>query len=225
METKFQTSFIPKKSQVQMGGAVAPKVHHSTSLFMLVGGFLFLLSLAAAGGAYVYKNILISDQASYKQQLADREKKFNVTLIEDLKRADTRIDLTTNLLAKHLALSQIFDVIGKITTDRVRFTTLDIVNGQAKGVDEVKIKMKGYGTSLPVVAWQSDVLGQLEQYGVRNVVKNPILSDPSDDGKGKVAFDLSADIDPKTLTYSRMVKGDAQADTSGATSPTNKVSP
>ncbi len=215
METKFQTSFIPKKSQVQVGGTVAPKMHHSTSLFMLVGGFLFILSLAAAGGVFLWKGMLIADQAKYKQELADREKKFNVALIQELKRADTRIDLTTGLLAKHLALSQVFEVISKITVDRVRFTNLDIMNSPATPTaksEGIKISLKGYGNNLPTIAFQSDVLGQLEQYGLRDVVKSPLLSDPQEDStKGTTGFSLTATIDPSTLTYSRLVKGDTSA--------------
>jgi hypothetical protein len=72
-----------------------------------------------------------------------------------------------------------------------------------KAGEEIKVSLKGYGTSLSAVAWQSDVLGNLERYGLRKVVKNPILSDPALDSNGTVSFGFTASIDPASMTYER----------------------
>ncbi len=220
MDPKLQTSFIPKKPIVPVGGAAVPQQrHHGTSLFMTIGVFVFLASLVAAGGAYAWKGILTSSQETYKKELADREQRFNVDLIEELKRANVRIDLTSRLLADHLAISQIFDIVSRLTISKVRFTSLTISNGGPTGDGGLNIDMKGYGTSLSAVAFQSDVLGQLEQYGLRKVVKNPILSDPSLDTAGTVSFGFSATIDPSTIRYTTSVRGESEI--TPATTPTN----
>ncbi len=63
--------------------------------------------------------------------------------------------------------------------------------------------MKGYGSSFSAVAFQSDVLGKLVDYGLRGIVKNPILSDPSLDVNNSVSFGFTATIDPSTLSYEK----------------------
>jgi hypothetical protein len=76
--------------------------------------------------------------------------------------------------------------------------------------------MKGYGRNFSSVAFQSDVLGQLEQYGLRNIVKNPILSDPSLDTGGTVSFGFTATLNPASLSYRQSVLDSmSQATTTG----------
>lgn len=222
MEPHFQTSFIPKRpltSNGQNSGMnVAQKQHHGVaSVFMIIAVLIFIASLAAVGGAYAWKQYLISAQAGYKQDLAKREQQFNLDLIEQLKEVNVKIDTARQLLSGHLALSGIFDILGKFTIGHVRFQSLD-VTAPTNGTTDIKISMHGYGTSLQAVAFQSDVLSQLEQYGLRNIVKNPILADPSLSTDGTtVAFDFTATIDPATLSYEKSVTGDTSGVTTGDT--------
>jgi hypothetical protein len=184
-----------------------------------------LASLVAAGGAYVWKGVLNSSQESYKTQLAERERQFNIDLIEELKRANTRIDLASKLLANHLAISQVFDVIARLTISNVRFTSLELARDPAAPGEEIRINMRGYGTSLSAVAFQSDVLGQLEQYGLRKVVKNPMLTDPTIDQGGTVSFGFSATLDPSTMTYAKSVRGEAPSDDTAGGAPSAAPTP
>lgn len=210
METKFQTSFIPKKPlpstggvSMGLGGAISsPKrpPHRPNSLFLSFATLLFIVSLAAAGGMYGWKSVMLSQQASLQKQLADREKQFNPDLIEELKRVNIKIDLARQLMTNHLALSNIFDIIGRFTVNRVRFTSLDLTTPTQQSGD-IKLTMRGYGSGFSAVAYQSDVLGQLEQYGLRKIVKNPIISGPALGDSGLVSFDFSASIDPASLNY------------------------
>lgn len=210
METKFQTSFIPKKPLLPVGGgasmgisgAMAPqrKPRKSNSLFLDLAVLVFIISLAAGGGAYGWKSVSLSRQGTLQDQLAERQKQFNPDLIEELKRVNVKIDAGNQILRSHLALSNIFDIIGRLTIDRVRFTGLDLTAPE-DGSGDIKISMRGYGAGLSAVAYQSDVLGQLEQYGLRKIVKNPIISNPSLGENGLVSFDFSASIDPMSLNY------------------------
>lgn len=212
METKFQTSFIPKKPIAPIGGSIggpsasAPTKHRGTSFFMGLAIIIFVLSLAAVGGVYAWKQVLISQQAGYQADLAQREKQFNTDLISQLKETNVKIDMARQLLNNHLAISQIFGLIGRITSENVRFLSMDLSTTGKPG-DDIKVTLSGYGTSLSAVAFQSDVMNQLEQYGLRKVVKNPILSDPSLDANGTVAFGFTAAIDPSSLSYEASVTG------------------
>ncbi|MDD5165221.1 MAG: hypothetical protein PHG25_01640 [Candidatus Pacebacteria bacterium] len=207
METRFQTSFIPKKPTASAIGGVssAPHPKHGASIFMTIATILFVASIAAAGSVYAYKQYLINDQVTQKEQLATREKAFNTDLIEKLKTQDVKINLARTLLNNHLALSQIFDIIGRLTIENVRFMSLDLTAPATNSSDGIKISLQGYGTSLSAVAFQSDVLGKLDDYGLRKVVKNPAISNPALNTSGAVSFGFSAVIDPSTLSYEKLV--------------------
>ena len=209
METKFQTSFIPKKPAMPVMGSVSPSPRRHTSIFMIIAVFVFILSLAGLGGAYAWKSYLTNSQASYKTQLSDREKQFNLDMIQQLKVDSVKIDIAKSVLQRHIALSQVFDLIGKMTIENVRFTNLDVTAPNTVG-DPFAVSLSGYGINLPAVAFQSDVLGRLEQYGLRNIVKNPMMSDPALDTTGKVNFSLKATIDPKALSYEQEINGSVQ---------------
>ena len=214
METKFQTSFIPKKQITQAGSSIgmSQRPRRNTSLFMSIAVLLFLLSLGAIGGTFAWKSYLENQQLDYKKQLSEREKQFNADLIEELKRQNIKIDVASQLLQSHLATSQIFDILGRLTIENVRFLNMDM-STPTNQTEDIKVSMKGYGTSFAAVAFQSDVLGQLEQYGLRKIVKNPIISDPALDQAGTVAFGFSASISPASLSYEKSIAGTESAST------------
>ena len=203
METKFQTSFIPKKPLV-----TDTSVHSShaggTSVLMVIAVLLFIASLAGATFTFVWKNVLIKSQENYKIQLADSEKRFNTSLIEDLKRANTKIDLGKQLINNHLAVSEIFSIISKLTIAGVRFSSFDF-SSPTKDSDGIKVSMKGTGNSFSAIAFQSDVFGQSQKYGSSKVLKNPALSDLSLDQNGNVGFTFTTTINPADLSYSKIL--------------------
>lgn len=207
METKFQTSFIPKKQLSQSGTSISSTHYGISSLFVVLGVIIFVASLAGAGGAYFWNDHLSALQVQYKQDLAARQQEFNISKIEDLKQSQNKIDLARQLVNNHLALSQIFDILGRFTIEGVRFMNLDVSapSGIGAGSDSIKVSMRGYGTTFPSVAFQSDVLSQLEKYGLKKVIKNPILSDPSLDSTGSVSFGFGATIDSSNFLYKNMI--------------------
>ena len=207
METKFQTSFIPKKTFAPMASAssgFSPQ-HRSSgaSIFMMIAIFVFVISLGGLGGAYAWKQYLITNQDTLKNQLVERKKQFNIDQIQQLRIISAKIDLAKQLLQNHIAISGIFSYIGNMTIEGVRFTSMDVVV-PTNSTDGIKVSLNGYGLNLASVAFQSDVLGRLEQYGLRNIVKNPMIGNPSqDNSSGKVSFNLTATLDPSSLSYQK----------------------
>jgi hypothetical protein len=139
--------------------------------------------------------------------LADRQKQFDIGLIEKLKAINTQIDSAKKLLDNHVAFSRVFDIIQKMTVSEVRFLNMDFKNS-VENNGKLTISMKGQGKNLSAVAFQSDVLSELSNYGISNVVKNPIISSPTLDLTGSVSFSFSADIDKSAVLYSQSVTGD-----------------
>lgn len=207
MEPKFQTSFIPKKQSTSVGGVIntasaqKPKVH-GASLFMAIGVILFIVSIGGVAGAYFWKYYLISANEKYKIELAVREKQFNLSLIEKLKEINVQIDSAKSVLRNHIAMSKVFDVIQKITVSEVRMINMEV----KKNEGSYSINMKGVGKSLAAIAFQSDVLGQLSDYGLSKVLKNPIVRQPTLESNGLVSFGFSAEIESGNMSYAETLK-------------------
>ncbi|MBI2120739.1 MAG: hypothetical protein HYT94_03910, partial [Parcubacteria group bacterium] len=56
MDTRLRTSFIPKKALVLKSAPGGGRV--SINLFLSLGVIIFFLTLALAGGAYLYKVLI-----------------------------------------------------------------------------------------------------------------------------------------------------------------------
>ncbi len=228
MDPKFQTSFIPKKQQSYqpftpvMGSSLTKQPRHGSSVFMSLAIVIFVLSLGSLAGVYFWKQYLETVQVSYKTELAQREKNFDIALIERLKKYNIQIDKAKSLLVNHTAVSQLFEkVLQAITVSKVRFLSMDF-KGPSLGDNGLSLNMKGYGGDLAAVAFQSDVLAQLSEYKLSNVVKNPILNDPTIDLKGVVSFGLSASIDPESMRYEQLIN---PSEAESSTAPISSSSP
>ena len=205
METRFQTSFIPRKPIMASGPSMVSSSSHHTfgGLFMSIATFLFIASLLSVGGAFIYENYLNSVQTGQKDSLNKLENSFQsqLTELQNLQEESVKIDIAKQLLASHLAVSQLVALIGQLTSQHVRFTSLDWSAGSAGG--DSTISLSGHGQSWYTVAFQSDVLGQLEQYHLKDIIKNPILSNPSESGDNTIDFNLTASVSSLSLLYEK----------------------
>jgi hypothetical protein len=206
MDTKFQTSFIPKKplfidqKTIRHGGG--------TSVFMLIAVLVFMVSLIGAGFVFGYKQIILKNQEEYRLILKKTEEKFDVGLINKLKNINRKIDLGKDLLKSHLAVSQIFDTINQLTIESMKFNTFDFTTTQT----DSKITLKGVGKNFSSIAWQSDVFGGSDKYGNKKPLKNTIVSDLVAESGGNVNFTLTASIDPKELSYEQKIVSELEQD-------------
>lgn len=205
METKFQTSFIPKKPLTTEPGRSISNNGSSggSSIFMALAVIVFIASIGLAGFTFVWKNILLNSQEQYKRDLAKNEQSFNISLIEDLKKASAKLSLAKEIIRSHVAVSEVFKIIGALTIDGVRFTDLTYEGPTGSGDSGTmgKIALKGIATSYSSIAFQSDVFGQSSKLGTNKVIKNPLLSDMNLDANGNVGFTFSANIDPSLYSY------------------------
>lgn len=214
MEQKFQTSFIPKKQNLSpvngiISNGTVKKATKTTgeSIFMLIAVILFVISVAGIAGAYFWKLYLTSASEIFKKELANKETQFQIDVIEKLKAINFQIDFAKNTLRNHVAVSRVFEIVQKLAVDNVRFTSMDFKGGSVDS-GAMTVNIKGYGKDLPSIAFQSDVLGQLDDYRLEKVIKNPILSSPITNANGTVSFDLSFQVDASVLSYEKSVNGD-----------------
>jgi len=221
MEPKFQTSFIPKKPLTVSASGPA---RHSISVFLTISIIIFIISLGAAGFAYAWENILNSEQNQYKDTLAKDQDQFNTNLINTLTKANTKIDIAESLIANHLAVSEIFNIIGQLTIASVQWKSFTFSAPASSGSSaagtskDTTISMQGETDSYYSVAYQSDVFGQSSELGANQVIKNPVLSNLSVGSNGKVGFSFTAAVNPAELSYTDELLGQNTASRSNASS-------
>ncbi|MCX6715967.1 MAG: hypothetical protein NT077_03040 [Candidatus Taylorbacteria bacterium] len=216
METKFQTSFIPRRPLPATPGSLAPQVpkkhRDGASIFVAIGVIVFVLSLLSIGGAYLWKQYLLGAQKNYEASLVERQATFNIDQISLMKAQSIKISLAKQLLSNHLASSKIFSIISKLTSESTRFISMDLTI--PVGIPApFELTLVGYSRDYPSVAFQSDVLNQLEKYDLRAVVKNAIVSDPTLNRNGTVSFGFTAEIEPSSFLYSKKLNSVPGTDT------------
>lgn len=214
MEPKFQTSFIPKKQVASVGGLTGNSMGSGpmqqraksslASAYMALAIIVFVISVGAVGGAYFFKSYLKTANETYKIDLAKMEEKFDINLIQKLKAKNAQIDSAKGLVNRHVAVSQVFDLIQRMTISDVRFSTMDL-KGSPETTGSYKLALKGLGKNLPAVAFQASVFSDLATYGLDKFVTNPMITSQSFDTVGAVSFDFSADISREAISYKKSV--------------------
>ncbi len=211
MDTKFQTSFIPKKPINSVASMQSNQSDSSGGLFVLFAFIVFVLSIAGAVFTYFLSAKLQSTQQQYQSTLKANEVEFNPALIQTLQRANDKINLAKGLLNAHLAPEGVFDIIAGLIAQNTTFTSLSYtapVNGASAGAGSgfVQLSMSGISTGFPAIAFQSDVFGQSVKYGKNIELKNPVLSGVGAGTTGLVQFSFSTGLDSSYLLYSKILQ-------------------
>ncbi|MSR78530.1 MAG: hypothetical protein EXS59_00045 [Candidatus Taylorbacteria bacterium] len=197
MDTKFQTSFIPKKS---LTNEQSHPRSESVSIFLIISIIIFVLGLAAAGGVFAYKRILIKNIADMNVSLVAAKNSFEPTFIDNANALSKRIEAAKKLLTAHTVTTPIFDFLENDTLATVKFDTFSydlrdnggsflVISGQAKNFSSI--------------ALQSDIFGK------EKFIKNPVFSDLNPDQNGNIVFKFNSGLDPSFLSYKTNLKSKA----------------
>lgn len=189
MDPQVPTSFIPKKPLVSEGRSSG-----AVGLVMLLAVLMFVASLVAAGGVFAYGKYLDKSIADKDAQLKRAEGAFDTASIVDLSRLDIRLREARDLINSHVAPSGVFTFLAATTLERVQFTSLTL-NVADDG--SAKILLNGVADSFSSLALQSD------QFSSAKVLRDVVFSGISNDASGRVAFSLSASVDPSILSYAK----------------------
>lgn len=198
METRFRTSFVPKKALAVKTEAVHGGTIH---LFLAIGVLAFVLSLLGAGGVYAYKTFLEKSVQEKSIALEKAKKAFEPGFIEDAKILSTRIAAARELSAKHTVVSPVFDLLGETTLTTVRFTDFSLSNALGLGTAVLTLKGEARGSNsasgYASVALQSDAFGENEK------IREPVFSALKLSEKGLVQFSFTSGLDPQMFLYSK----------------------
>jgi hypothetical protein len=192
METKFQTSFIPKSNleqNVAQGGSRGP-----VGFFTFIASIIFFISVLVAGGVFGYNKYLESLVASSKDSLDKNIKSFEPQTIEEYVRLNSRIDSAKKLLDKHIAISYVLDFLEEKTIQSVGFSDFkyDVDAG-----GEASLTMNGQAKGYNSVAYQAELFGR------ERALKSPLFSNLDVDVSGNVVFNFTTRIDPVFISYKK----------------------
>jgi hypothetical protein len=210
MEVKMQTSFIPKKPIVESSPSGS-----GVSLFLLLSVIIFIVAIALAVGVWLYQKSLVTQIQTAKQDLAAAKASYEENTINPLIRLSDRINESQALLSNHLAISPVFLLLEKNVLRNVRLKTMKF---SYTGSDQIKIDLSGTASNYNVLSKQSDAFGRED---LRDYISQPMISDFSPTPDGSVAFNFTAFVKPKLVSYEAIV----DQVTTDVSSSTNQVTP
>lgn len=191
MEPKFQSSFIPKAPIVSSSTAAPIQRPHTTNVFAVAAGFIFVVTLAASGGEIVYKNILTNQIAEADQELIQARADFQPEKIKELVTENAQIGMSKKLLDKHVAVSEVLALLEALTVKRMRFTAFSYED-----------KTTSQTVSISGVAENYNALAEQETiFSSSKFIKNPDFSNFNLDENGNVKVDFFATLDSNLVSY------------------------
>jgi len=193
MDTKFQSSFIPKQPVNE-----PVRVHVGSNIFFLLSFLVFIVGCVGSGGVYLWNQQMDKKITDINASLIKFRNSFDQNTIKEFVLLNNRINSADTLLKQHVAPSVLFKVIGDVTLRKVRFTSFKYNNA---GGDKISINMAGMAESYEAVALQASAFTNPK---LRNVFRNSIFSDPNLNDDGGATFTFSTGIDPTLLNYYKL---------------------
>jgi len=198
MEPKFNTSFIPKKSlQADVSGTTPGRYVHRRSVKgpgYFIALLIFLASVAASVGIFGYTKLVEQSIADLSKQVEATRATFKPEVIGELSRVDTRMRNATTLLHNHVAVSEMFSLLEKITLKDVSYTALEY----HMGLDTTPsaLVLNGNARTMKSVALQTDQFAKSDYIHDPNVTQ--LERDFSND---TTTFSIGLSVDPRLISY------------------------
>ncbi len=212
METKFQTSFIPK----QPLNVEAPHRTSSASIFFLISFIIFMASVASAGGVVIYGRVIEQSIKSGNEQLLINKNAFDPNTIKEVTRLNDRINAASTLLRQHKGVSTVFQILSNTTLQNVRFTDFNYSSAD----DKITLSMRGVATGYDTVALQAKAF---TDPALKNVFRSPIFGDLNLDQSGNVGFSFTTGVDPLLVDYYTLKRDEAGLTPPGEAAARNQV--
>lgn len=189
--TTIPTSFVPKQPvrtasqpQYQRGGG---------NTFLYVSFLVLLVVIIASGAVFAYQQYLTSARNAKAEEVKQAQERINNATVEDFIQTRNRFIAASTLLDKHVTLSSFFSLLESLTLETVRFNSFNFKRAE-DGTAE--IIMDGVARSFNALAAESSIFAGEKR------IKRAIFSDISVDQNNSVTFSLSAELDPRLITFS-----------------------
>lgn len=181
---EIQASFIPKKDIKKRA-----KKGFSVNIFLLIAVVIFLTSVFASLGVYLWKEQTIAQKENALETLEKNRDNYGLEAIQDFIVLSNRLQAVDDILDNHVNVVKIFELLEEDTLTEVVISdfSFQTVN------DLVEITARGAAPSYEHVAVQSSV------YGENRDIKDLILSDVDQSREGGVSFNIEFSVDKSQL--------------------------
>lgn len=194
MEPKFQNSFIPKKP-MGLTQNVGVNVVHSTNIFSVIAGIIFVIALLISGGLFAYGKILDGQIEEVQAKILAARGAYEPEKIKELIDIDRKITSSEDLLRNHVAVSEVLSLLEELTLKKMRFTSFDYTNNNNKP----EVTIAGDVQTYNALAKQQEFFASTE------FIRNPTFTDFNLGDNGYISVKFSADIDQSLISYKRIM--------------------
>lgn len=192
MENSFQTSFIPKKPMVFTNVVRKEPIN----FFLVISIFLLIVSVLGSAFLFGYKMYLEKQNENLSGSLTIIRDSFEKGTIDELNLFYKKTTSAKEILAKHIALSPIFKLLGDITIPQVQYTSFS-EKFNDKGA--LTVDLSGIAFDYRSIALQADVFNTAKGSSFKNVLFSNLIRNKDNN----VSFNLKFDIDPAVFSYEK----------------------
>lgn len=188
MDTKFKSSFIPKTAFEESG-----LKREGFGFFGVLVVLVFIVSLVVSGGAFFYKMMLKSDIGNLKSQVSSALAAIDKKSVNEIVLFDKQLDSVREVLSRHVAVSQFFEMLEKDSVSQIQFMNL---NFSAYPGSNITVSMDGKARSYSAIALQEDVF--IKNTDPVSVNFNNMKADPK---SGEVSFSFKGEFKNKLIKF------------------------
>lgn len=194
MEPKFQNSFIPKKPMGLTQNMGVPVVH-STNIFSVLAGIIFVIALLISGGLFAYGKILDGQIKDAQGKILAARGAYEPEKIKELIDIDKKITSSNDLLRNHVAVSEVLSLLENLTLKKMRFTSFEYTKNNNKPTVSITGDIQTYNA----------LARQQEFFASTEFIRNPRFTDFNLGDNGYISVKFSADLDQSLISYKRIM--------------------
>ncbi len=206
------TSFVPK----QPVHSAARFQKSGGNLLMFIAMFMFIFALVGSVGVFAYGAYLDNVLKVKAAELAATEASVDTETVEEFIQFRDRFSAAGEVLDGHIAASNFFDVLEKLTLVNVRFSALTFELGD-DGL--YRVEMAGTARTFNALAAQS------RGFAEEKLIKRAIFANIETSQTGTVSFTMNAELDPSLLVFSVTGTPTPVTPTTPSTTPASTSTP
>lgn len=187
--TTIPTSFVPKQP-VRSG---SPYSKSGGNTFFIVALIVLAVSVVSSVAVFGYEQYLKSVRDSKAEQVRTAQESLSTETVEDFIRTRNRFIAAGSILESHTAATGFFELLETMTLENVRFNSLSFEVGED---GSAQIAMDGVARTFNALAAQSSAFA--EEKRIKRAIFSEIALNTQND---TVTFTLTADLDPKLLSF------------------------
>jgi len=190
MDTRIQTSFIPKKPIDRSLSAKA-----SGGIFYLLATTVFVVALILSAGIFGYQKYLEGRIAKMEVDLSQARQSLEPELVDELTRADRRFIAADQIIKNHTTISEFLNMLESLTLQNVSFSSFTYKHAPGG----IKFELLGQARSYATVAYQAKIFAEEARF------VSPQFSELDLNEEGNVLFAVRSGLDIKAVSYTGML--------------------